>query len=157
MPTYILDMLIENAQLYTSLECIHRPLWLTLRADGLQVAFDTPQVPASPNPSWRTPVRLVLNRPSLEGCHCKTMLHSTGRHGEVLSLGCSQIRLSSFPSGRPARFTFPLQNTQNYAIQAATLTVTACISEVVLTPKVQPRQAMPGYAAPVHGFPPRNP
>jgi hypothetical protein len=158
MPTYILDMLVEEAQLYWSLEGIQGPLWLTIRADGLGVAFDTPQVPASPNPSWRTPVRLILNLQSLEGRHFKTMLHSLGSQGQLLSLACSQIRLSILPNGRPARFSFPLQNTVNFSVQAATLSVTASISEVRLTPAVQrgPAPALAGPAVPGGGRAPPN-
>jgi hypothetical protein len=158
MPTYILDMLVEEAQLYWSLEGIQGPLWLTIRADGLGVAVDTPQVPASPTPSWRTPVRLILNLPTLEGRHFKAMLHSLGSQGQILSLACSQIRLSILPNGRPARFSFPLQNTVNFSVQAATVSVTASISEVRLTPAVQRQTpaARAGAAVPGGGRAPAN-
>jgi hypothetical protein len=144
MPTYLLDILVEDAQLYTACSGIRTPIWITVRADGLQQPFDTPAVPACPRPSWRTPVRLVLNLPNLAGGHFKATLRTAGYLGEIISIACSQVRLSSLPVGRPRSFQFALQNTRDFAEQAATLSVTAAISEVFLHP--QAPLAAPGPA-----------
>jgi hypothetical protein len=155
MPTFLLDMVVEGAQLYSPCSTIRTPIWITIRADGLQQPFDTPSVPASPRPSWRTPVRLVLNLPNLATGHFKATLRTTGYLGEILSVACSQVRLSNLPVGRPAHFQFPLQNTQDFAIQAATLSITASIREVALQPRPLPQPEIPpgawqqpGIAAP---------
>jgi hypothetical protein len=148
MPTYLLDILVEDAQLYTACSTIRTPLWITIRADGLQQGFDTPSVPACPRPSWRTPVRLVLNLPSLNGCHFKATLRTSGYLGEVISIACSQVRLSGLPTGRPRSFQFALQNTRDFAEQAATLSVTAAISELALSPQAQPPGSGPPDAGP---------
>jgi hypothetical protein len=143
MPTYLLDILVEEAQLYACCSQIRTPIWITIRADGLQQPFDTPAVPASPRPSWRTPVRFVLNLPNLTSGHFRATLRTTGYLNEVISIACSQVRLNSLPSGRPGRFNFPLQNTQDFSVQAATLCVTASISEVSFQAPTQPRPVLP--------------
>jgi hypothetical protein len=153
-----LDVLIEEAQLYESMSSIHTPLWITLRADGVQVTFDTPQVPASPHLRWNTPVRFVLNLPSLEGRHFKATLRTTGYLGEILSVACSQVRLSMLPHGHPRKFSFPLQNTRDFSIQAATLCITASLSELPTVPVRQGyTQPPPNYGNPMgppwNGYP----
>jgi hypothetical protein len=148
MPTYLLDILVQDAQLYAACSAIRTPIWITIRADGLQQPFDTPAVPASPRPSWRTPVRLVLNLPNLSGGHFKATLRTAGYLGEIVSIACSQVRLSSLPAGRPKSFVFALQNTRDFAEQAATLAVTAAISEVVLHPPAPAARPPPGRAEP---------
>jgi hypothetical protein len=144
MPTYLLDIVIEEAQLYTPCSTIRTPIWITIRADGLQQPFNSPQVPACPRPSWRTPVRLVLNLPNLQSGHFKATLRTAGYLGEVSSVACSQVHLNTLPIGRPGRFNFPLQHTQDFSVQAATLWVTACISELELRPQPPPSQPQMG-------------
>jgi hypothetical protein len=157
MPTYICDILVEDAQLYESMSSFRTPLWITLRADGVQVTFDTPHVPASPHPCWNTPVRFVLNLPNLEDRHFKATLRTTGYLGEVLSIACSQVRLTMLPRGHPRKFSFPLQNTRDFSVQAATLSITAAISELPPTPARQGYTQTPNYGSPVgppwNGYP----
>jgi hypothetical protein len=147
MPTYLLDILVEEAQLFACCRNISTPVWIRLRADGLCQSFDTPAVAACPRPSWRTAVRLVLDLPSLEHGHVKATLRTSGCLGEVLPVACAQVRLTALPKGRPARFSFPLQSALDFAVQAAVLSVTASISELALRPPraaSQPTQDLRG-------------
>jgi hypothetical protein len=61
-------------------------------------------------------------------------LRTTGYLGEVLSVACSQVRLNMLPHGHPRKFSFPLQNTRDFSIQAATLRITASLSELPTAP-----------------------
>jgi hypothetical protein len=135
MPTYLLDILIEEAQLLACCRSIRTPIWIRIRADGLCQPFDTRAVAACARPSWKTAVRLVLDLPRLEGAHFKATLNSSGYVGEVLPIAASQVRLTGLPVGRPGRFVFPLQSAQDFGVQAAMLSVTASISEVALRPR----------------------
>jgi hypothetical protein len=76
----------------------------------------------------------VLDLPHLHGGHLKATLRTTGYLGEVLAVACSQVLLSALPLGRPGHFRFPLQSTQDFSVQAATLSVTASIREFAMQP-----------------------
>jgi hypothetical protein len=45
---YVLDLMVEQMQLYACGSAIRTPIWITIRADGLQQPFNAAQVPAGP-------------------------------------------------------------------------------------------------------------
>lgn len=126
---YILDILIEDGMVSREFSSLSTPIWALIRVDGVKNNFTTNQVPASPNPRFNTATRFVLNLPDLNGAHLKASL-CTYKDGRTNVFAISQIRLSSLPFGRPKRFSFPLMNSQNTNTQAATLNITATISQM---------------------------
>jgi hypothetical protein len=145
MSRYILDLVVEEAQLYQCCSSIQSPFFIAIRADGLQQEFVTPHVPASPQPAWRCPVRLILNLPHLNNYHLRASLRTTLYHGQVAAVASAQVRLASLPTGQPIRISFPLQLAHDHTVQAATLTVTASLSPL---PQAQTR---PGTWGPQQG------
>jgi hypothetical protein len=137
MPTFLLDIVVHDAQLYESCNGVKGPVWITIRCDGLEQRFSTPQLPPSARVTWNCPVRLVLNLPSLEVGHFKTTLKTTGYLGEDLAIGCSQVRLGSLGIGQPKRFSFPLLNVKDFRIPAALATVTAGITVLPQQPQLR--------------------
>jgi hypothetical protein len=145
MPTFLLDIVVHDAQLYESCNGVKSPVWITIRCDGLEQRFSTPQQPPSFRVTWNCPVRLVLNLPSLDSGHFKATLKTTGYLGEDLAIGCSQVRLSALGIGQPKRFSFPLINVKDSRVPAALATVTAGIT---ILPQQQIRNTAPNLPYP---------
>jgi hypothetical protein len=147
MPTYLLDIVIHDLQLYESMNGVQGPIWLMLRADGLNQPFTTCQQPPAACCVWNCAVRLVLNLATLDGSHFKATLRTRGYLGEDVALACSQIQLNTLMIGQPKRFSFPLMLVQNYQIPAARVTVTVGIS--ILPPPNRQPQPYADYQQPV--------
>jgi hypothetical protein len=157
MQTYLLDILVHDLQLYESMNGILGPIWLMLRADGLNQPFTTCQQRPAACCVWNCAVRLVLNLATLDGSHFKATLRTRGYLGEDVPLACSQIQLNTLVMGQPKRFSFPLMLVQNYQIPAAMATVTVGIS-MLPPPNRQPQHSTgvhppPGPYIPYTGYP----
>jgi hypothetical protein len=153
MPTYLLGILVHDLQLYESMNDVQSPIWLTLRADGLNQPFTTCQQRPAACCVWNCPVRLVLSLPTLDGSHFKTTLRTWGYLGEDVPLACSQIQLNTLMMGQPKRFSFPLMLVQNYQIPAAMVTVTVGLSMLPAPNRPQPYT---GYQPPLRPPPARE-
>jgi hypothetical protein len=154
MPTYLLDIVVHDLQLYDSMNGVQSPIWLMLRADGLNQPFTTCQQRPAACCMLNCAVRLVLNLTTLDGSHFKATLRTRGYLGEDVALACSQIQLNTLMMGQPKHFSFPLMLVQNYQIPAAMLSVTIRIS-MVPPPNRQPQLVgqPPGPVAPYIGYP----
>lgn len=141
MTTYILDIFLQEAELFTPCSSIRTPIWININADGLQQTFSTGQVAPCPHPVWNSSARFVLKLHSLHGAHFKASLMTHGQGGQVRPVAMSQVRLETVPVGTPRRFTVPLMLVPQFTVQAASLVVTAAISSL-------PQQ---------HGFPMSQP
>jgi hypothetical protein len=128
MPTYILDILVEAGDLYQVCSWIKTPIWILIRADGLQQSFATRHVFPCPHPIWNCPARLVINLPALDGSHFKATLCTSDPKGQVIPVAASQVGVSWLPCGRPGRLAFPFLNTRDFGQAVGQLTAKASLS-----------------------------
>lgn len=152
--TFLLDILVERGELYQPCAGLQNPIWIQIKADGLQRPFNSNQVAPCPYPGWGTGARLVLNLDTLEQKHFKAFL-MTICNGRETPFGAAQVKLESLTLGRPKKFSFPMMLCSNYSIQAGTLYVTATISSLQRQPQSQPwngKQMQWGHSYPTSQF-----
>lgn len=138
--TYLLDIFIERGELYQPCAGIVSPIWVQIRADGLERPFNTGRVAPCPYPGWGHGGRLILHLDTLNNKHFKAFLMTVGQGGQEIHFTASQISLQALPMGRPKRFSFPMMLCSNYNVTGGTLYVTATLSSLVrqTDPSTQP-------------------
>jgi hypothetical protein len=143
MPTYLLDIVVEEAQLYQSMSFVRSPIWVRVCPDGVEQYFETPPVAPGPSVVWHTPVRFVLNLPTLNAAHLRASIRTHGGGAASAALACSQIQLGQITLGRPSHFAFPLLLAPSFIEPAANLTVTMSFSQFNKVPVVQIQPVVP--------------
>lgn len=130
MPTFLLDIVIDETELADPLPIMTTLMWLTVRADGVSQTASTSQQMTQSTIHFNYRVRLVLNLPTLEGRYIKISLCGSDAQGNGIVLAGAQIRLTRLPYGTPKKFMFPLLAVESVTVQRATVGMTACISQV---------------------------
>ena len=131
--SYILDLVIKEAEFCSDMPIYTTPLWLNLKADGLPQEIHSNQAFPSKAPKWNYPIRLILQIPDVQAAYLYVTLctfQSTLK--TVYAIARSRIGLRTLPSGIPRQFKFPLMlpNTSKLGVY---LTMVASLSE--FTPK----------------------
>ncbi|OHS98813.1 hypothetical protein TRFO_01873 [Tritrichomonas foetus] len=156
MSQYILDIMVNSADLSPDIQSLKSPLWLIFKADGNNHNCQTPQVKPS-SPVWNYGFRLIISLPDLSGAYLFVNLCTTNQKTkQIVLLGNSKVSIKGLPVGYPKKFAFPIMNSKNTAIIAAKLSLTATLSAIVPSPAQY--SSYPGYqqAAP-NGYPMAQP
>ncbi|OHS99972.1 hypothetical protein TRFO_33495 [Tritrichomonas foetus] len=157
MPTYILDLVIERAQVLNSCPPAGSPVWIMIQADGVHQVFNTPAQLLSQMLQFNSPARFILTLMNLENSFLIAKLCTNDpRSGATHVLAQSQIQLSTLPKKTPKNFSFPLKSSYNLSKDAMLLTLTATISMLPQAPPtVQPQP--PSYHSTPYPTPQVNP
>lgn len=131
MPTYLLDMVIDEAQLTNCMDRMKGVVWLMIRADGDSQTICTSHETAEPLIKFNQRVRMSLTLPTLEGQYLKVSLFSNDETGKSMVLAASQVRLNMIPHGSPKKFVFPLIVIGSTTDEAAIVKMTANICQSI--------------------------
>lgn len=152
MNQYLLDVLINDADLSPDLANAQTPFGIMLRVDGLASTVNTPMVyQKGQRLSWNHPSRMILDIPDISTAYLYVVLYTTNPHSpNVETKGTAKVRLSAFPVGKPKKFSFPLKQYSNTAITTGSLHLTATISAFVPQYASMPTyRPQPMYGPPV--------
>ena len=133
---YILDIVIQEAEMGPSHSELETPLWFILTADGFNSEpIQSTQAIPGPNPKWNFPVRMILSIVDITRAYLYVTLatYKVGGGG-IMTIARSRIRLKSMPDGTPKKFRFPLMDSNNSACVASTATFIATLSSISVQP-----------------------
>jgi hypothetical protein len=129
MATFLLDVVLEEAQFASSLLGLARPIWLLFRADGFLKQITTPQIAPVNTARFQFPFRLVLALPYLDNHHLKTSLCTFGAASrQVEVLANAQIRLTSVALSNGQPFTYSLLSIAHPATALALVSARATVA-----------------------------
>ncbi|KAH0792703.1 hypothetical protein GPJ56_003326 [Histomonas meleagridis] len=150
MSSYLLDFIINSADLSEDIQSIDSKIFLAIKVDGINNMITTPKVHPS-KPKWDYAARLILVISDFSSAFVYTLLCTINEASQqTIILGTSKVGLKSFPVGKPKKFQFPILSCENNAIVAAKLKLTATISAFV-TPTYNPAQMANPAPAPPSG------
>lgn len=130
--SWILDLVVKEAEMGPGLENLQTPLWFILTADGLNQQIPTTQAIPCKKPKWDFPARMILTLSDISRAYLYVTLttFNVGANG-TYALARSRIGLRSLPIGSPKTFKFPLMQSSNGANVAATVTFVATLSQFI--------------------------
>ena len=131
--TYILDILIEEAQFSSYLHRIKKPMWFVLKADGVKKSVNSKQVMPQSLIEIKFGARIILNLENLSSSYLTMhlcMAPDVSNPQKILIVACSKMKLESISTGKCVRFNFPLFDTMNPSKEAVLLSVQASISDM---------------------------
>lgn len=132
--SYILDIVVKEADLMPILSDIGTPLWFVINADGLPNQFFTPKVCFNMHPVWNCPMRLIIQVPDIARAYLYVTLCTFAENGtDVRGIARARVGLRSLPNGTPKQFRFPLMYTSNSAFEALQLYLIATLSSIAPT------------------------
>lgn len=140
MSSWILDLVIKDAEINEDLASTKSPIWFVVQADGLQQPFSTKQVQYSRTPSWNYPARLVLKVSDISQAYMYVVLCTFGPDNIINPLCRARVGLRNLPIGSPKTFKFPLMQIDNNEWESATVRCVATLSS--FTPQVYLPPAM---------------
>lgn len=135
--SWILDLVVKDAEMGPGMSNLKTPLWFVLSADGLMQPIQTTQAIPCQKPKWDFPARMILTLSDLSRAYLYVTLatYKVGADG-VQAIARSRIGLRSLPIGSPKKFKFPLMQSNNSANLAATVSFVATLSS--FTPRTTP-------------------
>lgn len=114
---------------------ITSPLWLVIKADGLEQPVQTNQTIPCINPCWNFAIRLILELPDISPAYLYFSLCTFKNSFDTpIAIARSRLGLRSMPIGSPKQFKFPLMAANSNVI-AADLTCIATLSPI--SPKIK--------------------
>ena len=147
--TFILDLVIKEAEMGEQMAHLKTPLWFVLTADGLsQPAQSTQAIPCQ-RPRWDWPVRLILSIQDITRAYLYVTMatYKIGADG-VMAIARSKIGLRSLPIGKPKQFKFPLMQSSNAANIVAQVTFIATLSSITPAHPMHGSAPVPYHYAP---------
>ena len=137
--TWILDLVIKDAEMGPDTQNLNTPLWFVIKADGLPQPVHTSQALPSSNPQWNFPVRLILQLNDISRAYLYVTLctFKPGFEGPT-AIARSRIGLRSMPIGSPKQFKFPLMLSVNPNSLAAHACFMATLSPIQPKPSLKP-------------------
>ena len=129
--TYILDVLIREAQFSNYLRNITSPMWFVVQATGLSKSVMTQKVIPQAVIVFNFASRLILNLQTLQDTYLTISLCTVSARDPTKPqlIASARVRLANLPLGQMVKLNFPLFDSMDSRKEAVILDVQACLSD----------------------------
>jgi hypothetical protein len=132
LPTYCLDVLIEQTTLADVFVVVKTPVFILLRVDELPGTARTPHMRIARTMTWGDAFRFIFQLPELDRFGLVSSLCTRTNTGDEIPIAFGRLPLVTLRFDRPVRITFPLQEAADVALQVAELAMIVRMSLVTV-------------------------